>query len=119
MNRLFIPLRGDAFSWFEGGAKRFELRRLGRQFTQRLVSEGRPVELRFGYSGRSLGGKIGSVFVGSDLRELLSKVGHRAVIPPASTLDDAVRIAEAFVGQGGPYILFEVKVDAPLRAVAG
>lgn len=113
-----MPLRADAFRWFESGAKRFELRRLGRQFAQHLLVEGRAVELRFGYSGRSLRGRIGAVFVGEHLRQMISTVGFQSVVPPASDLDDAVTIARDFVGPNGPYVLFEVRLDPEPRALA-
>lgn len=118
MNRLFVPLRADAFRWFESGTKRYELRRLGRQYSERLVVEGRPVELRFGYSGKSLRGRIGLVLMGESIRMMLSNVGYKTVVPPASNLDDAVRIAEDFVGASGPFILFEVKLDDELGSLA-
>lgn len=110
-NRLFVPLDGGAFTWFESRDKRFELQRHRRQFTERQVHTGKPVELRYGYSGKSLHGEVGAVIVGDDLRTLLDQVGYKKVVPPASSLEEAVTMAEKFVGSLGPFIMFEVELD--------
>src|SRR6266581_9673222 len=94
--RLFIPLKGDAFRWFESGQKKFELRRIGRQFTPELVRSGRRVELRYGYSARARWGYVGEVYVGEDLHALLTRVGFERVVPPALTIREAVSIAASF-----------------------
>lgn len=107
-SRLFVPLNALAFDWFIHGEKRYELRRCRHQYNLDQIIEGRDVELRRGYSGTSLWGKIGIVLMGKELPELLEQVGFRSVLPTASSLDNAIEIAKEFVGCDGPYILFEV-----------
>jgi ASC-1-like (ASCH) protein len=107
-DRLFLPLKSVAFDWFAQGNKKYELRRLYNQYNRKYVKEGRVVELRRGYSGSSIWGQIGQVFVENSIYKLLHKVDFRNVIPVASSIDEAVSIAEEIVGNQGPYILFEI-----------
>jgi hypothetical protein len=109
--RLFVPLRRDAFEWFATGRKTFELRRAGGRFAETHVRPSVSVELRRGYSGVSIWGFVGRVFIGEDLSQLLNRVDYKDVIPRASSLQEAVAVAREFVGGVGPFILFEVLRD--------
>jgi ASC-1-like (ASCH) protein len=110
-DRLFLPLNGVAFDWFIQGKKKYELRRLYHQYNFKQVKEGRLVELRRGYSGTSIWGQIGQIFVESSLDQLFDTVSFKNVIPVASSMNEAVSIAKEFVGDKGPYILFEIIRD--------
>jgi hypothetical protein len=109
--RLFVPLNSAAFGWFSSGCKRYELRRQRAAFCPRHLSSGRRVELRRGYSGCSLWGKVGGVVEGSTINDVLTAVDYREVIPPAQSLEDAIYIATSIIGEQGPFILFEVQLD--------
>jgi ASC-1-like (ASCH) protein len=107
-NRLFLPLKSNAFDWFNRESKKYELRRLRNQYTQKYVKKGRLVELRCGYSGKSIWGQIGQVSVYNSLHQIFSTVNFEDIIPIASSVDHAIDIAAEFVGNEGPYILFEI-----------
>ncbi len=108
-NRLFLPLKSDAFKWFAEGNKKYELRKLHHQYNRRQVKKDRLVELRQGYSGPSIWGRIDHVLVEeSNLHKLFEKVEFKDVIPVAGSIDEAVSLAEKFVGTQGPYILFKI-----------
>jgi uncharacterized protein YqfB (UPF0267 family) len=93
-DRLFVPLATDPFNWFAYGPKRWELRRLGGQFTPRHVRVGRTVELRRGYRiDESLWGKITDVVEAENVEDFFDKVPYWEVIPIAETRHDAVGIA--------------------------
>ena len=47
--RVFIPLSTAPYNWFESGIKMWELRRYGRQYTERNIEKNKIVELRCGY----------------------------------------------------------------------
>jgi hypothetical protein len=97
-DRLFVPLASEPFYWFLGGRKRWELRRLGRQYTPRHVKVGRPVELRRGYSSKqALWGRITNVVQADDLCEFFQKVPYQQVIPVAQSLDEAIGIANSIL----------------------
>lgn len=107
-NRLFVPVTSEAYSWFEDHEKSFELRRDYGRFRSDRMKRGRWVEIRRGYSGDSIWGKIGRVITGENLREILKETKYSKVIPVARDLDEAVEIARSFVGDQGPYVLFEI-----------
>lgn len=100
MNRLFVPLAAEPYHWFESGQKAWELRKCGRQFTERQVIPGRRIELRYGYSNRerSLHGTIVQVYSACGLKRFFDTVDYRLVIPPALNQADAIRRAASILG---------------------
>jgi len=112
-DRLFVPLATDPFRWFASGRKRWELRRLGRQYTPKHLRIGRRVELRRGYAvGESLWGTIDKVSEASSIREFFDIVPFDHVIPTAASLGEAVATAEGILGVADvPVIGFLVAVD--------
>jgi ASC-1-like (ASCH) protein len=93
-DRLFVPLADQPFAWFRSGKKKWELRRLGRQYTQRHVRVGRRVELRRGYRGPDvLWGEILAVIEANGIEDFFEKVDFKDVVPVADSREDAVRIA--------------------------
>ena len=61
-DRLFVPLTAEAFGWWSRG-KRREVRVYGKRWNECHIHPGRLVELRRGYSGPSLWGRIGRVMI--------------------------------------------------------
>ena len=116
VDRLFVPLASEPHSWFLSGRKRWELRRLARQFTEAHVKPGRRVELRRGYSNResAIWGIIDEVIIAHSLSEFFDKVDWKVVMPESTSLDDAISDAEDILGvcgdADGPFIGFEVQV---------
>jgi len=92
--RLFVPLSTEPFVWFKEGRKKWELRKYGRQYTEKHVHPGRPVELRCGYGARNnaLWGTIVAVKKTRGLKEFFSLVPFASVIPKARTQPEAERI---------------------------
>jgi hypothetical protein len=89
-----VPLADQPFAWFRSGKKKWELRRLGRQYTQRHVRVGRRVELRRGYRGPDvLWGEILAVIEANGIEDFFEKVDFKDVVPVADSREDAVRIA--------------------------
>src|SRR5262249_46993455 len=85
------------------------LRRYGRSYTRESLAPGRAVELRRGYSGESLWGVIGDVFVASTLEEVLDHIDFREIVPPAKTRDEARRMVERIFHTNGDYVAFRLK----------
>lgn len=94
-DRLFVPLASGPFDWFAAGSKRWELRRYGRQYTDRSVVPGRRVELRRGYrdADRALWGTVTTVARAKGLDEFFRKVPFQQVIPIATSQSEAIQIA--------------------------
>jgi ASC-1-like (ASCH) protein len=114
--RLFVPLATQPYRWFEGGLKRWEVRRHGRQYTEKHVVPGRPVELRRGYSHRedSLWGTIVCVVEARDLRRFFERVPFDEVVPTARTREEAIGVAAAILGlppDEGRVLGFEVALN--------
>jgi ASC-1-like (ASCH) protein len=113
-DRVFVPLADAPFRWFVSGRKRWELRRLGRQYTQKQLVPGRRVELRRGYNDKiaALWGRIAEVRVADNLSKFFDKVEFTQVIPEATTRADAVRIAAEIIGDASvPVIGFRIEPD--------
>jgi ASC-1-like (ASCH) protein len=113
-NRLFVPLSAEPYQWFSSGQKHWELRRYGRQYTERHVWPHRTVELRHGYSdpNRSLWGTIVAVQRAENLKDFFDQVPYTQVIPSANSLKEAIITAKKILGlsseQSGPVLGFEV-----------
>lgn len=111
-DRLFVPLAGEPFTWFQRGQKRWELRRYGRQFTERHVITGRSVELRHGYrSTASLWGSIVQVTIADNVKRFFELVPFREVIPVADSVEEAIAIANRILGTDGPAPVLGFKVE--------
>jgi hypothetical protein len=92
--RLFVPLAKGPFRWFEEGRKQWELRKYGRQYTERHVKAGKRIELRYGYnSHRSLWGFVRDTITAQSIADFFSQVDYRLVIPTAESRDEAIQIA--------------------------
>lgn len=112
--RAFVPLAAAPFHWFEGGHKKWELRRYGRQYTERHIWPGKRVELRHGYrSGRSLWGNVTDIYSAPTMSEFFTEVDYKAVIPNAASRDEACRIAKQILNipEGGEVVLFGFRVE--------
>lgn len=116
-DRLFVPLSAEPYAWFKSGQKRWELRKYGRQYTEKYVRPNRKVELRHGYSdpNQALWGTIISFRITEDLKNFFDRVPYEQVIPIAQNLDDAIAISKKILqiaeDKPVPIIGFEVSLD--------
>ena len=100
LDRLFVPLASGPFNWFLSGRKLWELRRYGRQYTERNVRVGRFVELRKGYnSHETIWGKVAEIINANSINEFFEKVPFNYVIPIAQSTNDAIEIASNILGK--------------------
>ncbi len=104
-NRLFVPLSAEPYEWFKTGQKKWELRKYGRQYTEKNVRPGRRVELRRGYSdsGRALWGTILAVKHEQDIAEFFKWVPFEDVIPTANSLTEAIAVVEKILNLDSSY----------------
>jgi ASC-1-like (ASCH) protein len=120
LDRVFVPLSSAPFRWFSSGAKRWELRRHGRQYTRKHLTPGRRVELRRGYTNKhtALWGRIEEVREADTLSEFFNRVDFREVIPEARSRLEAEDTATKIIGGGHvPVIGFRVALD-PIAELA-
>ncbi|WP_227376262.1 ASCH domain-containing protein [Haladaptatus halobius] len=90
-DRLFVPLSTRPFKWFENGAKRWEVRRYGGQFTHSHVYKGRIVELRKGYSSEEkIWGQIKEIISTKELERIFKNVPYHQIIPDANSSEEAI-----------------------------
>jgi ASC-1-like (ASCH) protein len=87
-----VPLATEPFRWFESGKKKWELRKYGKQYTEKNIFSGREVELRRGYNTTdSLWGRLGEVLVVDSLEDLFLKVDFEKIIPVAASHEEAIK----------------------------
>ena len=110
MDRLFVPLNSEPFEDFNNSSKTYEVRGYGRQYTKKYVYLGRDVELRKGYNGSSLWGKIGDVEVGT-IDDILHKIRWKKIIPKARSKEEAIKQINKILGVKDKYIAFEVIIS--------
>lgn len=111
---LIVPVSPESFQWFVEGERCWEVRRCGRDFTERDVLPDRPVEIRRGHrSNEALIGTIVEVLPVGDLASIFEQVSWRDIIPVASSLDEAAEIAHRLLGPGNRtrLIAFKVMLD--------
>ena len=117
IDRLFVPLATDPHTWFRSGKKTWELRKLGRQYTEKHVRPGRMVELRKGYTDKStsIWGWIENIVVAESLADFFEEVPWKSVLPKSTNLHNAIKDAEEILGvdsgSAGPFIGFKVDVE--------
>jgi hypothetical protein len=114
--RLFVPLASEPFRWFTEGQKQWELRKYGRQYTERHVWVGRRIELRRGYSSKeSLWGVIMETVHTANVRDFFGKVNYKIVIPAAQSEVEAIEMAERILGISSgtdiPVLGFRVEIE--------
>jgi ASCH domain len=113
-DRLFVPLANAPFCWFASGQKRWELRRLGRQYTRKHLIPGRRVELRRGYSDKTaaLWGRIAEVLEAENLSRFFDVVDFRDVIPEAASRAEAVSTAAQILRHDNVRVIgFRIEAD--------
>ncbi len=107
MNRFFLPLCTAPYEDFKHRGKSWEVRALARQYTPKNLVEGREIELRKGYSGESLWGKIGGHKIGS-LEDIFAGIPLEEVEPRAASIGEAIAENRALLGEQEAYIAFQV-----------
>jgi hypothetical protein len=97
--RLFVPLNTEPFDWFARGEKRWELRKLGRQYSPKHLMIGRVVELRRGYAHKesALWGTIEAVMPADTVDDFFNKVRFEEVIPKAPNKEAATAYARSML----------------------
>jgi len=109
--RLFVPLSKQPYLDFSLNGKEVEIRKYGRNFTEKTVFSGRRIELRLGYSGKSaIWGNIEEVIVGS-LDDIFKHYELANVEPGANSKEDAISENIQLLGPSDKYIGFSIKVD--------
>ncbi len=106
-DRLFVPLSTEPFLDFKERGKQYEVRACARGFSEKFVYGGRAVELRKGYFGESLWGKVGEVYIGK-LENIFKKIDLKLIEPLAKSNIDALREDKEMLGNPEKYIVFQV-----------
>ena len=109
--RLFVPLAKEPFVDFEVKGKSVEIRKYGRNYTEKTVFPGRRVELRLGYSGNGeLWGNVDEVLIGS-LEQIFQHFDLMSVEPNAVDVSSAITENIEMLGFSEKYIGFSIKID--------
>ncbi len=120
INRVFIPLSKEPYEWFKCGFKKWELRRYGRQYTEKHIKTGKIVELRCGYSNASnaIWGTIKEVIICSSLNQVFEQINYSELIPIALDRKDAIEKSSKILNlashKESQFIVFKItKLDSP------
>lgn len=111
MKKLFVPLRSKPFQWFKSGRKEWELRGINSRFNEQTVRTERPVELRKGYNGESVLGKIDSYRIFEDLEKIPKSMDIQKIIPPASNKEEFLKKGRELLKDYDRFIVFKIKLD--------
>lgn len=111
MNRLFVSLKSKPFQWFKSGDKKWEIRGINSNFNEKTVREGREVELRKGYNGESLWGKITRVEAFHRISEIPKKIEIKKIIPSTSDEKEFEDEIESLLSSYDEFIAFEVVLN--------
>lgn len=108
VNRLFVPLNSEAFSWFKQG-KTWEVRKMKGQYNLKNIKVGRKVELRRGYNSKdSIWGFITEVRVFENAKELMKLIDYKKILPTAKSFQEAEFLLENFVSTNDKIIAFRI-----------
>lgn len=108
-DRLFVPLAREPFVDFLSNGKLVEIRKYGRNFTEKTVFTGRKVELRLGYSGGGkIWGSIEEVKIAS-LEEIIGYYGPEITEPQTASIREAVESNKEILGDAEKYIGFKIQ----------
>lgn len=91
LDRIFVPLASNPYDWFLSGKKRWELRRYGRQYTEKHIKIGKVVELRCGYNNRkkAVWGIIEDIQYFGSLSDVFQNINYKEIIPISENIEDA------------------------------
>lgn len=97
LKRLFVPLATKPYKWFSCG-KKWELRKYGRQYTEKYVAINRIVEFRMGYNNRdrAIWGAISEVIVKS-LQQVFDEINYQEITPECSSKDEAMAVVKGLM----------------------
>ena len=105
---LFVVVTKEVYVDFLNG-KKYELRRLERQWNKERVQPGRKVVVGCGYSGPRLWGTVGREIVVGSLWEIFHRVPFFAKIEPrARSRQEAIKLNQTLLGNSKQYIAFEI-----------
>jgi len=111
MNRLFVPLKYEAFSWFESGKKKWELRGINRNFNIKTVIIGRKVELSKGYSKKRISGRITERTLFDNLEDISKRMNFKEIIPVAYDENEFLKICNSYLSKYESFIAFKIEMD--------
>jgi len=119
-DRLFVPLKSIWFDLFKKGEKKWELRGVSNRFNTKTVYKGRHVELRKGYNGESLFGKISDFMIIDNFTDIDYKIWREA-IPQSCWRDDLLmQSIHEYRDKYSKFILFKVDIeDIHVQRVGG
>ena len=104
---LFVAVTKEAYEDFLNG-KKYEVRRLGKRWSEDKLNPSRAVVIGRGYSGPRLRGVIGKRIVIGSMDRIFYKISFLEVEPRCKDKEEAIRINRELLGESEKYIAFEV-----------
>lgn len=112
-DRLFVPLNSIWFDLFKSGEKKWELRGINNKFNEKTVRMGRRAELRKGYKGESLFGKISNILIiESSLGSIPPEIWEEVVPHDTNETDVSIMVfVYEYEAKYSKWILFKVEFE--------
>ena len=108
--RIFAPLKTEHYENFRDGSKTWELRGATGAFAPEKLRIGKPVELRKGYNGPSLWGKVAGVKTFDSIEEIPEEIDHRKITTGKSR-GEFVESARELLGKYDSFVAFRVDTE--------
>lgn len=113
--RVFVPLAKEPYNWFAQGSKEWELRRYGRQYTEKNIKKGNLVELRCGYSNpaRAIWGVIEEIKVFDSIDNVFRYIDYKKIISSANNIENAIELCNKILnleGSDDKLIAFKIRI---------
>ncbi|RCX19509.1 ASCH domain-containing protein [Anaerobacterium chartisolvens] len=93
--RLFVPLAKEPYNWFIHDRKEWELRKYGRQYTEKNIQIGKVVELRCGYNNpsKAIWGVIEEIRTFDSINNVFRSIDYKKIISGAINLENAIDLS--------------------------
>ncbi|WP_431123349.1 hypothetical protein [Flagellimonas flava] len=107
-NRLFLPLKSEAFDWYQLG-KSIEIRQQKGRFKNILESNYKYAELRKGYNGESIYCEISHIKEFDSFNDLIDNYDIKSIFPPCNSEKEALEKYTNFYLEEYPLIAISLR----------
>lgn len=108
-DRFFLPVNKEVFLWYSMG-KAWEVRNLKGRFNKKNISIDKTIEIRMGYNGESLWGKIEDVKTFGSYNYLFEIISYKKVLPSCDSLEEAMDIMASYTNTSQNLIAIQIKL---------
>jgi hypothetical protein len=109
IDRFFLPVNKEVYEWYYIG-KLWEIRNAKGRFNIKNIYPNRLIEIRKGYNGESLWGKIVTVLLFKDSNDLLEKINYKEIFPQCTSATIADKLIQDYIISGHEIIATQIMI---------